>query len=305
MILGPGHLAPAPFLARSNRLSITLFSPRPRMSTAGSDAQQQQLATDPAVSSPAKVDHAADDLQQQQSAEQSKRSNQPPHSPLDDLLQQRLEIDPDLVAASEALSSGFAPPSGPPAYVDSHVGGQSAEGAASDAHLHDGAPQTVGRDKRAQDVLSPYADDPNLNIPTHAVDSQLGDGSAHGALNQHHHLQHQHQQQQQQQQQSEQSLDGGSTHAPLSADGSSSAAPKAKKPSQRGGPGGGSVNETGLRKPASQLRNEGKPPKGVTECVSCGLKESPEWRKGESGLKDLCNAVRSLAICYSVPPTGD
>lgn len=33
-----------------------------------------------------------------------------------------------------------------------------------------------------------------------------------------------------------------------------------------------------------------KPPGGVTCCRACGTTESPEWRKSESGIKDLCNA---------------
>jgi len=65
------------------------------------------------------------------------------------------------------------------------------------------------------------------------------------------------------------------------------------KKSQRGGSGGGSLSASGVPKDPSQLRNGGKPPKGVKECQSCGLKDSPEWRKGESGQKDLCNAVSS------------
>jgi hypothetical protein len=37
-------------------------------------------------------------------------------------------------------------------------------------------------------------------------------------------------------------------------------------------------------------RSNGNPPIGVTECVSCGTTTSPEWRRGESGKKDMCNA---------------
>ncbi|KAJ9117596.1 hypothetical protein QFC22_004446 [Naganishia vaughanmartiniae] len=32
------------------------------------------------------------------------------------------------------------------------------------------------------------------------------------------------------------------------------------------------------------------PPEGVECCVQCGNRESPEWRKSESGVKNLCNA---------------
>lgn len=67
-----------------------------------------------------------------------------------------------------------------------------------------------------------------------------------------------------------------------------------KRPFHKGGLGGGSVNSSGVPKSTRELRNEGRPPKGVEKCASCGLTESPEWRKGETGLKDLCNAVRSF-----------
>ena len=33
-----------------------------------------------------------------------------------------------------------------------------------------------------------------------------------------------------------------------------------------------------------------KPPGSVTSCRICGSQESPEWRRSDSGLKDLCNA---------------
>ena len=32
------------------------------------------------------------------------------------------------------------------------------------------------------------------------------------------------------------------------------------------------------------------PPQGVDRCVDCGRTESPEWRKSERGLKEMCNA---------------
>lgn len=40
----------------------------------------------------------------------------------------------------------------------------------------------------------------------------------------------------------------------------------------------------------SGSRSNGNPPPGVQQCVSCGIINSPEWRKGEGGVKNLCNA---------------
>lgn len=37
-------------------------------------------------------------------------------------------------------------------------------------------------------------------------------------------------------------------------------------------------------------RGAGNPPTGVGRCASCKVTHSPEWRKGPSGKKDLCNA---------------
>lgn len=37
-------------------------------------------------------------------------------------------------------------------------------------------------------------------------------------------------------------------------------------------------------------RNTGNPPHGIMKCSSCKVTHSPEWRKGPSGKKDLCNA---------------
>ncbi|TBU63084.1 hypothetical protein BD310DRAFT_945502 [Dichomitus squalens] len=37
-------------------------------------------------------------------------------------------------------------------------------------------------------------------------------------------------------------------------------------------------------------RTAGNPPVGVVKCASCKATHSPEWRKGPSGKKDLCNA---------------
>ena len=34
----------------------------------------------------------------------------------------------------------------------------------------------------------------------------------------------------------------------------------------------------------------GNPPNGVTRCAFCGTTSSPEWRKGTTGIKNLCNA---------------
>ncbi|WRT68518.1 uncharacterized protein IL334_005494 [Kwoniella shivajii] len=33
-----------------------------------------------------------------------------------------------------------------------------------------------------------------------------------------------------------------------------------------------------------------RPPGNVECCIMCGIRESPEWRRNESGIKDLCNA---------------
>ncbi|WWC71461.1 uncharacterized protein I206_105418 [Kwoniella pini CBS 10737] len=48
--------------------------------------------------------------------------------------------------------------------------------------------------------------------------------------------------------------------------------------------GGGSNNG------ASSSRPLVRPPGNVDCCVMCGIRESPEWRRNESGIKDLCNA---------------
>lgn len=37
-------------------------------------------------------------------------------------------------------------------------------------------------------------------------------------------------------------------------------------------------------------RASGNPPMGIPRCSSCKVTTSPEWRKGPSGKKDLCNA---------------
>ncbi|KZT07627.1 uncharacterized protein LAESUDRAFT_677413 [Laetiporus sulphureus 93-53] len=37
-------------------------------------------------------------------------------------------------------------------------------------------------------------------------------------------------------------------------------------------------------------RSAGNPPVGISRCSSCKVTHSPEWRKGPSGKKDLCNA---------------
>ena len=48
----------------------------------------------------------------------------------------------------------------------------------------------------------------------------------------------------------------------------------------------GSVREH----PAGSGRASGNPPMGISRCSSCKVTTSPEWRKGPSGKKDLCNA---------------
>ena len=40
----------------------------------------------------------------------------------------------------------------------------------------------------------------------------------------------------------------------------------------------------------SGSRAAGNPPVGIMKCSSCKVTHSPEWRKGPSGKKDLCNA---------------
>ena len=42
--------------------------------------------------------------------------------------------------------------------------------------------------------------------------------------------------------------------------------------------------------PTSSGRATGNPPMGISRCSSCKATTSPEWRKGPSGKKDLCNA---------------
>ncbi|BEI86371.1 hypothetical protein CcaverHIS002_0606580 [Cutaneotrichosporon cavernicola] len=47
--------------------------------------------------------------------------------------------------------------------------------------------------------------------------------------------------------------------------------------------------------PVSQTRGGStrplvRPPGDIEKCRGCGTRESPEWRKGENGVKDLCNA---------------
>ncbi|KAI9000584.1 hypothetical protein BD414DRAFT_405786 [Trametes punicea] len=51
-----------------------------------------------------------------------------------------------------------------------------------------------------------------------------------------------------------------------------------------------SGRRTGKEQYASSGRTAGNPPVGVTHCASCKVTQSPEWRKGPSGKKDLCNA---------------
>jgi hypothetical protein len=40
----------------------------------------------------------------------------------------------------------------------------------------------------------------------------------------------------------------------------------------------------------SSGRGSGNRPSGILECSSCGATTSPEWRKGPTGKKELCNA---------------
>ncbi|WWC63411.1 uncharacterized protein I303_106012 [Kwoniella dejecticola CBS 10117] len=48
--------------------------------------------------------------------------------------------------------------------------------------------------------------------------------------------------------------------------------------------GGGGSNGSSSSRPLV------RPPGNVVCCVMCGIRESPEWRRNESGIKDLCNA---------------
>ncbi|KZP00647.1 hypothetical protein CALVIDRAFT_533657 [Calocera viscosa TUFC12733] len=53
-------------------------------------------------------------------------------------------------------------------------------------------------------------------------------------------------------------------------------------------PGGSSEGASGAT--PNQPKRPVRPPTGVQACVQCGNMTSPEWRKGPSGNKDLCNA---------------
>ncbi|KZT56953.1 hypothetical protein CALCODRAFT_496783 [Calocera cornea HHB12733] len=53
-------------------------------------------------------------------------------------------------------------------------------------------------------------------------------------------------------------------------------------------PGGSSEGASGAT--PNQPKRPTRPPTGVQACVQCGNTTSPEWRKGPSGNKDLCNA---------------
>lgn len=59
------------------------------------------------------------------------------------------------------------------------------------------------------------------------------------------------------------------------------------------GPGFGRMNDSAPAQPrptGSSSRPLVRPPGDVEKCRGCGTRESPEWRKGENGVKDLCNA---------------
>lgn len=59
----------------------------------------------------------------------------------------------------------------------------------------------------------------------------------------------------------------------------------------------GSVKGGGQYNPAtSSGRGTGNRPSGILECSSCGATASPEWRKGPSGKKELCNAYVPFSI---------
>lgn len=63
---------------------------------------------------------------------------------------------------------------------------------------------------------------------------------------------------------------------------------------------------TGISKPGASRevysggRSSGNPPVGVSRCASCGATHSPEWRKGPSGKKDLCNACVHFPVLVFV-----
>lgn len=52
----------------------------------------------------------------------------------------------------------------------------------------------------------------------------------------------------------------------------------------------GDAAPTPPRPSGSSSRPLVRPPGDVEKCRGCGTRESPEWRKGENGVKDLCNA---------------
>ena len=90
----------------------------------------------------------------------------------------------------------------------------------------------------------------------------------------------------------------GSVSGSTGGGGSRSASKKASRHSLKdGSPGPGTGGKAGRkskglgREPYTPAgRAEGKPPPGVANCSSCSTTVSPEWRKGPSGKKELCNA---------------
>ncbi|ODO11145.1 hypothetical protein I350_01748 [Cryptococcus amylolentus CBS 6273] len=75
---------------------------------------------------------------------------------------------------------------------------------------------------------------------------------------------------------------GALASAPVS--GSGAGESKSGKGEAGGGAGGGNGNSKASSRPLV------RPPGDIECCVMCGTKESPEWRKGQTGKKDLCNA---------------
>lgn len=63
---------------------------------------------------------------------------------------------------------------------------------------------------------------------------------------------------------------------------------KRRAPSPDGGPEGFST--VGGVVPPPRTTTTTRPPPGVGRCTSCKTTSSPEWRKGPSGKKELCNA---------------
>ena len=72
---------------------------------------------------------------------------------------------------------------------------------------------------------------------------------------------------------------------------------ESRSPSHDVEPHGGTARDRPGRERGIGGRALGNPPRGVTRCAHCQTTQSPEWRRGPSGAKDLCNAyVFSLSF---------